>query len=319
MSRQVKDTTASVRQRLLQLARERNDDFQLVLVRYGTERFLYRLGRSEFKDRFVLKGAMLFVVWWEETYRPTRDLDLLGLSMQDEADLRSAVVSICDVPCPEDGLTFDKGSVSVAAIREENEYGGLRVKFNAYLGATRIPLQIDCGFGDKITPRPHFEDYPTLLDHPVPRVKTYPRETMVAEKFEAMVRFGEANSRMKDFCDLAALAVGFDFDGNLLREAVAGTLKRRRTATGMGTPSPLRPAFYSDPTREAMWRAFLSGNAMRLDLPRRYDDLGGLLISFLHPVWESIATDADFDMIWPAGGPWKAKQGERLNDNGEVS
>ncbi|NPV58627.1 MAG: nucleotidyl transferase AbiEii/AbiGii toxin family protein [Actinobacteria bacterium] len=308
---------ASVRQRLLDLARRRGDDFQLVLARYGAERFLYRLGRSEFKDRFVLKGAMLFVVWWEDTYRPTRDLDLLGLGRGDPDTLGGAIARICAVPCPEDGLVFDADNISIAAIREEDEYGGLRVKLVAYLGKTRIPLQIDVGFGDKVIPRPRLERYPTLLDLPAPRVKVYPRETMVAEKFEAMVRLGAANSRMKDFYDLAALAASYDFEGSLLREAVKGTFERRRSPAGSETPSALRSAFYSDPGRDGMWRAFLSGNALRLEMPGRFEEVGELLIAFLKPVWESLVSDGELNATWTGGGPWRTKRDTDPGGTGE--
>ncbi len=306
MGGDARNPAASARRRLLNLSRQRGDDFQLVLARYGAERFLYRLGLSEHRERFVLKGAMLFMVWSQDAYRSTRDLDLHGMGQGDPGALRRAIESICTVACPEDGLLFDVESVSIAAIREENEYGGQRVKLSAYLENTRIPLQIDIGFGDRITPRPLLADYPTLLDHPPPRVKMYPRETMVAEKFEAMVRLGEVNSRMKDFSDLAVLAVRFAFKGSLLQKAVKGTFDRRGTPIGMEMPSPLRPAYYSDPARNGMWRAFLSGNTLRLDMPTRFEDIGELLIAFLAPVWESLAADDVFEMLWEDGGPWKA-------------
>lgn len=305
MSGRAKDPAASARQRLLDIARRRGDDFQLVLARYSAERFLFRLGYSELKQRFVLKGAMLFVLWSGEAYRPTRDLDLLGMGRDDPQALRAAIASVCSVPCSEDGIPFDVESISVAAIREDDEYGGLRVKFSAYLGKTRIPMQVDVGFGDAVTPGPREEEYPTLLNQPPPRIRVYPRETMVAEKLEAMVRLGEANSRMKDFCDLAALAAGFDFDGGSLREAAQNTFTRRQTAVGMETPSPLRPAFYSDPTRSDMWRAFLRGNPLTLELPSAFEKVGELLISFLFPVWESVTGGGAFNLAWINGGPWK--------------
>jgi hypothetical protein len=318
MSGQLKNPAASARQRLLDLARRRGDDFQLILARYGAERFLFRLGSSEFRERFVLKGAMLFILWSEETYRPTRDLDLLGMGRDDPQALRLAITSICSVACPEDGLVFDTESISVAAIREDDGYGGLRVKLPAYLGKTRIPLQIDVGFGDAITPKPREEDYPTLLDQPPPRIRVYPKETMVAEKFEAMVRLGEVNSRMKDFCDLAALATSFDFDGSLLREAVKGTFSRRGTAAERETPSPLRVAFYGDPARGGMWRAFLRGNPLSLDLPAAFEAIGELLIAFLFPVWESISTGSEFNLAWQDAGPWEFSQHAGSGTDGEV-
>ena len=224
------DVVASVRQRLMNLRQQSGEDYNALLTQYAIERFLYRLGISPEVDRFTLKGAALFLVWVGEELRATRDVDLLGTGDGDHGAVRAAIAVICAVPCPEDGLVFDPESIRVQAIRDEQEYGGVRVRLRATLSPAVLPLQVDIGFGDAITPEREEAAYPTLLDQPVPRLWTYPRETFVAEKFEAMVRLGPTNTRMKDFWDVAALAARFDFDGETLRTALDETFQRRGTA-----------------------------------------------------------------------------------------
>lgn len=225
---------ASIKARLLNLARQSQSDFLLVLGRYAAERFLYRLSISSVADRFVLKGAALFRIWSDTEYRPTRDIDFLGFGPSDPESIRVLVETVCAVPCQEDGLAFDTANIAVNGIRDDLTYGGQRVKLTAYLEKTRIPVQLDIGFGDAITPEAIEADYPTLLGHPAPRLRTYPRETVVAEKFEAMVKLGPANSRMKDFWDLAVLSEGFTFSFDTLASAVRATFDRRGTPLGAG-------------------------------------------------------------------------------------
>lgn len=248
-SKEGRNVAASVHQRLLNRAREQGVDFNLVLQRYAIERFLYRLGLSSEVDRFTLKGATLFLVWAGQAFRPTRDVDLLGTGPEDHAAIRRAMEAICAVQFPEDGVVFDPAGTRVDDIRDEQEYGGVRVRLQGNLGQARLALQVDIGFGDTITPGREEQDYPTLLDHPAPRLWAYPRETFVAEKFEAMVRLGRPNSRVKDFWDVAALARRFAFDGETLRSAIDETFRRRRTPLGDKRPEALRPAFYEDSMR----------------------------------------------------------------------
>ena len=178
-------TATSVRDRLLELARQRNQDFQLILTRYGLERFLYRLSQSEYRDRFILKGAMLFTLWGDQAHRPTRDVDFLGFGDSDEATLQEIFRTLCKVPVEDDGLLFLADSVQVEQIRETTEYGGIRVTLLGTLAGARIPIQADVGFGDAVTPEPEQVEYPTLLEYPAPCLRVYPRETVVAEKYQA--------------------------------------------------------------------------------------------------------------------------------------
>ena len=220
---------ASVRQRLMNKAREQGEAFDLVLIRYTSERLLYRLSQSAFRDRFVLKGAMLFQLWGGSIHRPTRDLDLLAYGSPSPVDFEQLFREVCEEDVEDDGLNFRAESVHAVRMKEDEEYEGLRLKLQAYLDAARISVQIDVGFGDAVTPGPDEITYPTLLDFPAPTLKAYPRVTVVAEKFQAMVMLGIANSRMKDFYDVWTLARHFAFSGPVLCAAMRATFERRKT------------------------------------------------------------------------------------------
>ena len=228
----VRDVPASIRQRLLNLARGQGADFEPVLQRYAVERFLYRLSASDEVDRFTLKGAALLRMWVGQELRPTRDIDFLARGARDEAAIRTALRDVCGVPCREDGVVFDPETIAITSIRIDQPNGGLRVRIRGGLGRVRLAVPIDIGFGDVLTLGRREEDYPTLLDLPAPRLWTYPRETMIAEKFHAMVSLGEANSRMKDLWDVACLARRFAFDGDTLRTAIAEAFRHRGTSLG---------------------------------------------------------------------------------------
>jgi hypothetical protein len=217
MAREARNIGASVRARLLGRARTERSDFQILLTRYALECLLYRLSVSEHRDRFILKGAMLFVTWIGDPFRPTRDLDLLGHGDNRAVTIADTFRVICAQPVADDGVVFDGAALEAASIREEAEYGGLRVRTTATIAGARIPIQVDVGFGDAVTPAPLEIDYPTLLDNPAPRLWAYPAETVVAEKFEALTTLGMANSRLKDFYDLWLVAQTFELVTQFLR------------------------------------------------------------------------------------------------------
>ena len=202
MSRAVKNVAASIRQRLLNLSRERRENYDLILTRYGLERFLYRLANSEYAERFVLKGAMLIIILTETGHRPTKDLDLLGYGDHSAEALKALFQEVCRVEAEPDGITFAPDSVQVEDIRKDQEYQGKRVKLKGMLGQIPVNLQVDIGFGDVVVPEAREIEYPTLLELPAPRIRAYPKETVVAEKLQAMIALGMGNSRMKDFYDL---------------------------------------------------------------------------------------------------------------------
>lgn len=303
-ARERKDLSASVRARLLNLARQRGEQFEYTLTRYGIERMLYRIGQSRHAARFVLKGAVLFSIWTGQEHRATRDIDLLGEGAPDLERLKDVFREIATLPVPEDGLRFDPESFEVQRLREGEEYEGVRVTGQARLGTARIPIQIDVGTGDAITPGPIDAELPVLLDGPRPRLRVYPRETAVAEKLEAMVSLGIANSRMKDFFDVDFLAREFAFEGTLLIEAVRRTFERRRTVLPVEPPLALTPQFGSDGAKQRQWIAFLRR------IGRTREDLGGVVSrirGFASPVLRA-ASAGEALGNWPPGGPWSGEQ-----------
>ncbi len=300
-----KDTATAVRNRLLDLARQRGEDFQLILTRYGLERLLYRLSQSEFRDRFILKGAMLFALWGDPAHRPTRDVDFLGFGDSDEKAVRDAFRALCNTPVADDGLVFHADSVRVEPIRDVSEYGGMRVMLLGELAGARIPVQADVGFGDAVTPEPEYISYPTLLDAPAPLLRAYPRETVVSEKFQALVHLGMANSRMKDFFDLWFMANRFDFDGGNLSKAIRNTFERRATALPEHTPSGLSAEFYGDDQKNRQWGAFLrKGMLLSNSTSPSLEEVCGLVETFLMPPTRALVSGHPFTREWQPGGAW---------------
>lgn len=292
----VKDVAASVHERLSQLARARGDTFEHVLTRYGLERLLYRMMATEHGERFVLKGAMLFAIWSDTPHRPTMDVDFLAHGDSDMANISAVFKAVCRADVPQDGLSFDPDSIRVEETRDGQEYDGLRVRLSAKLGAARIPLQIDIGFGDAVTPEPIATEYPALLDFPAPELKTYPKETVIAEKFEAMVRLGMTNSRMKDFYDVWLLSEENEFDGQLLATAITRTFKRRKTPLPEGTPIALQDAFALERERQMQWTAFLR----KIDASNAPDwqRLCERLQAFLMPLYGAMLRSQPLSSTW---------------------
>lgn len=263
MTSQPRNTAASVRQRLLNLARARGEAFDAVLVRYVLERLLYRMAQSPHAERFVLKGALLFNLWFDLQQRPTRDADFLGLGSDDPAALADVFREIVSVVIPnvDDGLLFDVASLSAEAIRKAAGYPGVRVSMLATLDGARIPVQCDVGFGDVITPAATRQVYPVLLDLPAPEIATYPLETVVAEKLEAMVTLAGFNSRMKDFFDLWVLLSYEKLDRTVLPAAIGATFRRRGTPLPKALPAGLADEFAR--AKQSAWQAFLTRSALQ--------------------------------------------------------
>jgi predicted nucleotidyltransferase component of viral defense system len=299
-----RNLAASVRQRLMNIARARKEDFQLVLTRYALERLLYRVSQSEYRDVFVLKGAMLFQLWGDQPHRPTRDLDLLGRGENSIPRFERIFREVCNLVVEEDGLVFNAQSVRGERIKEDQEYEGLRLNLDCRLENARIPIQIDIGFGDVVTPAASELTYPVLLDFPAPILAVYSRESVVAEKFQAMVMLGIANSRMKDFFDLWVLCRQFEFQGPTLSQAIRATFDRRRTPVPAEVPLALSADFSRDPGKQTQWRAFVGKG--KLDTGgAALDEIVDVLRGFLMPPAKAVATGGVLEMVWPAGGPWQ--------------
>jgi len=299
-----KNIVASIQARLLQRSRELKVDHQVTLFRFAGERFLYRLSVSKYTDRFILKGAALMLFWLDEKIRPTKDIDLLGLGDTSSEELKRIFVAICEQRVPPDGVSFSSATIRVAPIREQQEYGGMRVTLTAMLGNITIPLQVDVGTGDAVVPAAEVLQYPGLLDLPSAKLRAYRPETSIAEKCEAMVRLAAANSRMKDFFDVYALAAARSFDGETLRKAIAATFARRHTQV-VSQPLALTNEFATDPQKRRQWEAFVRRN-------RLADTVGDLelviakLVEFIGPVLDALARGHSWQRRWPANGPWKS-------------
>ena len=218
-----KNIAASVRQRLLIKARETGRPFSELLQYFAMERFLYRLSKSRYKDNFVLKGALMLTVWEAPLTRPTMDIDLLGRIDNSIETIVEVTREICRQEVEPDGIDFDIATVEAERIAEGADYEGIRVRFRGSLDTARIVMQLDIGFGDIVIPSPEPTNCPTLLDLPAPRLRGYSRESTIAEKFEAMVKLGILNSRMKDFFDIWLMLHQFDFEGPILAEAISKT------------------------------------------------------------------------------------------------
>lgn len=305
---QAGSVAASVRQRLKNVAATSFEDFQAILTRYALERFLYRLSQSEYRERFILKGALLFSIWSEQPHRATRDLDLLGFGNNTLPELERVFREICQVAVELDGLEFNPETVSCHRIKPDQEYEGVRINLrgNLALTRTRIDLQIDVGFGDAVFPAPINLQFPTILDFPAPEIPTYPRETVVAEKFQAMVMLGIANSRMKDFYDLWFLATNFEFEGELLATAIKATFNRRRTILPTAAPLALTLEFAEDTGKITQWKAFLRKGKLTVD-GQAFDEVVALLHSFLMPPCIAIAQSESFKRNWNSTLAWQQK------------
>ena len=299
------NVAASVRQRLLNKAREQKEGFDLVLVRFALERLLYRLSQSSHAQRFVLKGAMLFQIWSGHSHRPTRDLDLLGTGTPSPQEFEQLFREVCDQRVEDDGLVFRADTVQAERMKEDEQYEGLRLKLQAQLASARIPIQVDIGFGDAVTPGVDEITYPVILDFPSPTLKTYPRETVVAEKFQAMVMLGIANSRMKDFYDIWTLARTFEFSGITLATAIRATFDRRQTSLPHALPLAFTTEFTQDAQKLAQWKAFIrKGNlpAEGNSLPQ----IAEVLAEFLMPPTLALISENEFRQAWSPDGKWQS-------------
>jgi predicted nucleotidyltransferase component of viral defense system len=298
-----KNIGASVRQRLLNISRDQNIDYGVMLSNYALERFLYRLSCSEYKDKFILKGAMLFRIWSSEPHRATRDMDLLASGDPVASEIESLFRDICSVRVEDDGVNYETESIRIDYIREEQEYGGMRVRLLASIAGARVPLQIDIGFGDAAIPTAEKTEYPTILNFPAPMIRTYTRETVIAEKFHAMVTLGIANSRMKDFYDIYSLAMSYQFDSNSLCSAIRSTFERRSTAVPDVAPIALTAEFSRDSLKVSQWRAFISGgNVMQTALTLQ--EAVEVISSFLLPAISAVSQKRQHDGTWVPPGHW---------------
>ena len=295
-----KNIAASVRQHLLNLSKSEQRPFQEVLQYYAMERFLYRLSMSSHVNKFVLKGALMLSAWCAPEARPTMDIDVLGKMSNEQATVVGQIQEILAVEVEPDGILFDAATVQAERITEDADYAGIRIRFRGMLESARINMQIDVGFGDVVFPEPETIVLPALLEFPAPALQGYSRESTIAEKFEAMVKLGELNSRMKDFFDIWLLLQSFSFEGQDLAEAIRRTFDRRGTELPE-TVTAFTPEFAI--AKQVQWRAF----TRRLGEGTGVPDLATVtstIAEFLSPIVQAIHGAASMPERWRAPGPW---------------
>jgi hypothetical protein len=298
----------SIQARIVRHAKSVGIEPTLMFSRYGLERFLYRLSKSAHAERFVLKGALMMLVWAGETVRATRDADLLGSGELTPDELGRMFREIAVVPStPDDGVVFLSETVAITPIREADQFGGERVRLAGRLGSVKLSLQVDVGIGDVVYPPPEWLEYPSLLDVPRPMLRTYQPETAIAEKLHAIVELGEANSRMKDYFDIAELARIREFEGEVLSAAVRGTFDGRKTAIP-ASPVGLTSRFGRDSQKLRQWEAFVSKD--RIDASRKFEAWVHRVALFAGPVLMALYRGEELRGRWPAGGPWRTAEGE---------
>jgi hypothetical protein len=311
--RRITNMAASVRQRLADRAQRSGRPFQEVLQYFAMERFLYRLSQSPHADDFVLKGALMFTAWQLPATRPTMDIDLLGRTSNGVENLVSIIAEIGGQPVTDDGLVFDASTIAGRIIKEDADYEGVRVTFRGHLQNAVVPMQIDVGFGDVVVPASAWTVFPAMLDFEPLALRGYTRESVVAEKFEAMVKLGLFNSRMKDFYDIWVLSRGFDFVGPLLADAIARTLARRGTGIII-PPVALTVTFGNDASKIAQWQAFLRKSRLH-NAPQDLAQVVEQLAAFLLPVATHIKECRAFAVQWKAPGPWTPADNSRFDPN----
>ena len=303
MAKSVKNLPASVHQRLLNKAKESSRPFNELLQYFAIERFIYRLSKSPYADRFILKGALMLSVWCGPASRPTMDIDLLGKIDNRLEVISAAIKDACLMDVEADGISFNAETVEAVRITEDAEYEGVRIRVHGSLGNARVSVQIDIGFGDVIVPSPSKVSYPAILDFPAPELEGYTMESSIAEKFQAMVKLGVLNSRMKDFYDIWILSRSFDFKGEVLAEAVEKTFANRNTSITLNA-TVFDPSFGMDRDKNIQWQGFLRKTKL-IDTPGSFEEVITVVKLFLEPLVTSIFERRAFNSIWTAPGPWR--------------
>lgn len=298
-----KDLPASVHRRLLNISREEERPFNELLQYYAMERFLYRMSKSAYSKKFILKGAMILVAWSTAPSRLTSDLDLLGQLPNNSDDILSIMKEVCEVEVEPDGVMFDTENITIEPIAEIADYPGVRVKIMGNLGSAMLNVQVDIGFDDVVVPKPDSLTYPVLLDMPAPRLRGYSRESLIAEKLESIVRFGILNSRIKDFYDIWQLSRVYGFDGNILQKAVDSTFSNRHKDISSRT-TEIFHTYPGGENKEKQWEAFLEKNRLET-LGENLKEVCDSIRSFVEPVILAIYDEREFNGFWPPGGPWK--------------
>ena len=304
MKKDIRNIKVSVRAQLQNKAKETNRPFSEVLQYYGMERFLYRFSRSKYANKFILKGALMFTVWQVPERRTTLDIDLSARYDNEIKAIEKVIRDVCEIAVTPDGLVFNSATVKGHKIKEGADYEGVRVKFRGFLERSRIVMQVDMGFGDTIYPKPRKIDYPVILDLPKPRLKGYPPESVLSEKFEAMIKLGLLNSRMKDFFDVWSLIRQFNFDGLDLVKSLKGTFKQRKTALPKDKPFFADEIYDEKSDRQILWKAFLIRGDIK-HAPEKLLETARVIEEFLIEPLDANSKKQEFCKKWEAPDSWK--------------
>ena len=299
MSKGTRNIAASIRQKLKNHAAQDKRPFAELLQYYAMERFLYRLTQSEYAGLFILKGALMLRAWQSPEFRPTMDIDMLGKTDNGVENICAQIADIISIDT-DDGLGFDPETIKGETIKKDADYEGVRVRFIGTLENARVTMQIDVGFGDIVYPDPVETELPTILDSPAPKLLCYSRESAIAEKFEAMIKLGELNSRMKDFYDIWLLSRQFEFDGAELAEAIRLTFENR----GIEMPEVIT-SFTADfiNSKQGQWAAFHRRLGQE-HIPADFAEIVAGVDAFLQPIAFSLLEDRQFSQKWSISDFW---------------
>ncbi len=303
MSEKIKNLPASIHQRLKNEAELAGRPFQEFLYYYSIERFLVRLSQSHYKDKFILKGGLMFSGWEIPLRRPTRDIDVQGKFSATVTDLVAILREICTLEIEPDGMSYDPESVRGEQIMETMIYPGVRIDFMGYLGNARLKLHMDVSFANIITPAEREFDFPTLLGMPRFHLLGYPIETTIAEKLQAMVALDIINGRMKDFYDIWLLSENVDIQGLTLVDAIQATFTTRRTKLPENLPTALSDEFIF--MRQNNWNAFLRRSLLTGEDAPNFQKTIERLRQFLVPILDAAYRNIPYNFIWKAGISWQ--------------
>ncbi len=304
MKKEIKNIEASIKARLKNKAQETNRPFAEVMQYYGMERFLYRFSKSKYADKFILKGALLFAVWQIPERRTTLDIDFLARFDNEVTTIEKVMKDVCDTSVDPDGLNFDPQTVKGMKTKEDADYEGVRVKFTGFLDRAEIPMQIDVGFGDVVYPKTKVIDYPVILDFPKPHLNGYPQESVISEKFEAMIKLGLLNSRMKDFYDIWLMMRQFEFKGANIASAIRETFNNRKTEIPNKKPLFADEIYDEKSDRQTLWSAFLKKGDIQ-HAPETLSATAKEIENFLIEPIMALNENGNCDKTWKSPRGWE--------------